>query len=69
MVLLAAIINQILTAKGKCPLPIEDSELSQLVSALFTAGAALWAWWKNNSFTKAAINADEVLNDFKGRKE
>ena len=32
-----------------------------MISAGFTVGAALAAWWKNNSFTKAALKADETL--------
>ena len=27
-----------------------------------TVCASLWAWWKNNSFTQAAIEADEQLH-------
>ena len=29
---------------------------------LLTAGASLWAWWENNSFTQNAIIADEYLH-------
>ena len=28
---------------------------------LFTAATAITAWWKNNSFTKRAIEADELM--------
>ena len=31
------------------------------VSAVVATVAAVWAWWKNNSFTAAAVKADEVL--------
>lgn len=63
--LLLALINQGLTLAGKSPLPIEDAQLTELLSLVFTTGAALWAWWKNNSFTQAAITADEIMHDIK----
>ena len=57
-VLLLALANQVLSAMGKSPLPIESAALEQLVTAGITSVAALIAWWKNNSFTKEAIQAD-----------
>lgn len=61
LVLILAIINQILSACGKSPLPIESETLEQLVTAGFTTIAALIAWWKNNSFTPNALKADALL--------
>ena len=60
-----ALINQILLALGKNPLPFSEEGLYQVLSALFTAAGALWAWWKNNSFTKNAIRADVYLEQLK----
>ncbi len=62
-----ALTNQLLSALGKPAIPIEDSQLEGIVSTGFTIGAALAAWWKNNSFTAAAISADEVLHRLKSR--
>lgn len=56
-----ALTNQILSAAGKPVLPIEDAQLESLVTTGFTVAASLAAWWKNNSFTPAAIKADEAL--------
>ena len=67
-VLIAALINQILTAAGANPLPFSDSEIYEGVTLAFSAAASLWAWWKNNSFTKEALKADEYLNKLKGDK-
>ena len=58
-VLLLALTNQMLSAMGKSPLPIESETLNQLVTSGITVIAALVAWWKNNSFTKEAIAADK----------
>ena len=56
-----ALTNQLLSVAGKPLLPIDNAQLEQMISTGFTVGAALAAWWKNNSFTKAALKADETL--------
>ena len=60
-----ALTNQILSAAGKPVLPIEDSQLETLVTTGLTVAASLAAWWKNNSFTPAAIKADAALKAFR----
>ena len=64
-VLLLALTNQILSACGKPVLPIESATVEQLVTAGITTVAALISWWNNNSFTQAAIAADEVYEQKK----
>lgn len=66
-VLLLALTNQMLSAMGKSPLPIESTTVEQLVTAGITTIAALIAWWKNNSFTKEAIAADKEYNRLKAK--
>lgn len=61
-VLVFALINQVLTISGYNPLPFTDEDFGQAVSMVLTVAASLWAWWKNNSFTQAAITADEALH-------
>lgn len=68
IILVVALINQILTATGKNPLPFSESEMYEGLTAVATIAASVWAWWKNNSFTKAAINADEYMNELKQRE-
>ena len=67
LVLILAIVNQILSACGKSPLPIESETLEQLVTAGFTTVAALIAWWKNNSFTTNALKADALHPQLNGK--
>lgn len=62
VVLLFALVNQVLTMAGKAPLPFTNEEIAEGFSMVLTVGASLWAWWKNNSFTQAAIEADEQLH-------
>lgn len=60
--LLLAIINNMLAICGKSPLPIDNETLTEVISFGFTTVASLVAWWKNNSFTTRAIEADELLH-------
>ena len=57
-----ALTNQLLSAAGRPVLPIEDSQLEALITSGLTVAASLAAWWKNNSFTPAAIRAVAALN-------
>ena len=64
-VLLLALTNQVLSAMGKPVLPIESTQLEQLISTGFTTVSALVNWWFNNSFTKDAIQADAEFERLK----
>lgn len=64
-VLVFALANQALTISGRSPLPFSENEVGQAVSMALTVGASLWAWWKNNSFTQAALAGDEVMHRYK----
>ena len=61
IILVVAITNNALAIAGKSPLPISNEEITEVVSFAFTTAAALAAWWKNNSFTQKAIEADETF--------
>lgn len=65
-----ALFNQVLTMTGHAVLPIDDETINQAVTLAFTIGASVVAWWKNNSFTDAAIRGDAVTQAIKrGAKE
>lgn len=63
-----ALTNQVLSATGHAMLPIGSAQLEQLVSTGLTVAAALISWWKNNSFTPEAIEADDFLCQLKEHK-
>lgn len=65
--LLLALTNQLLSALGKPVLPIESETVEQLVTAGITSIAALVAWWKNNSFTTTALEADKTYDRLKAQ--
>lgn len=59
VVLVLALVNQVLSILGYKIIPIEDEQVNDFITMLFTIGSALAAWWKNNSFTEAAIEGDK----------
>ena len=61
IILALALINQVLSMCGIAVLPIEDAQVETIVTTLWTVIAAVVAWWKNNSFTAPAIEADKAL--------
>ena len=68
-VLVLAIINNGLALFNKSPLPIEDETVVAVISFIFTTVSAIWTWWKNNSFTKEAVEADKYLDNLKEFKQ
>lgn len=67
VVLVLALVNQVLSATGHNVINIADEDVNTLISTGFTIAAALVAWWKNNSFTKAARLGDAVMKEEKGK--
>ena len=68
IVLALALINQVLAIVGKDALPFTEDNVYQictLIATLITSGIA---WWKNNSFTQPAIEADELKKKLKESK-
>lgn len=66
VVLFLALANQLMIAFGWSPIELEEDSVYAAVSTVVTIVTALCAWWKNNSFTKAALKADEVMKEEKG---
>lgn len=69
IVLIIALLNQGLAIFGKEAFPITEDEVYQVVTVIATIASSVWAWWKNNSFTKNAIEADKVLDNLKNKNK
>ena len=65
VVLFLALANQVMVSFGWSPIDIDEDSVYTLVSTVVTLITAIWAWWENNSFTQAALKADEVLKEEK----
>ena len=60
-ILALALINQVLAIVGKQALPFAEDDIYQVCSLIATIISSGLAWWKNNSFTQAALTGDEVM--------
>lgn len=60
-ILVIALINQLLTAAGKSPIPIDSETWEQFVSAGFTIVAAAIAGYKNNYLTQKGKMQKDTL--------
>ncbi|OGO90352.1 MAG: phage holin [Clostridiales bacterium GWF2_38_85] len=65
IILVVTLVNQVLTTLGKNPLPFAEEDIYAVLTTAATIAATAWAWWKNNSFTNAAIAADNYMNEIK----
>ena len=68
VVLVLALVNQVLSMLGYKIIPIEDEQVNDFITMLFTIASALAAWWKNNSFTEAAIEGDKYKDIVKEKQ-
>ena len=62
IVLVIALIGQIFVILGKRTEAINIDQWTEYVTYAVTAVSSVWAWWKNNSFTQKAQEADNILN-------
>lgn len=69
IVLAVTWLNMLITTDGKNPLPFSDEEIYQGATYLVTLIATLWSYWKNNSWTEAAVEGDKYKNAVKESEE
>lgn len=62
VVLIIALVNQILVIVGKRTGTLDIDQWQEYVTYALTVIGSVWAWWKNNSFTDKAQQADKLLN-------
>jgi len=67
--LLFAFANQVLTATGRNPLPFSEETVYTGFTLLFTIASGICVFWKNNSFTGAALEADAFLEELRAKYE
>lgn len=69
IILALALINQLLASFGCEVINIPNETIDAFVDSAFLIISAIVGFWKNNSFTKNAIKADEYLKELKTIKE
>lgn len=65
LILVVALINAILQMLGINTLPIENEELSAIVSGVFLVGMALWNTWKNRNITTVSQEVQQIADAVK----
>lgn len=59
------IVNMILESCGVDVIPADESFITMLVETVIEIAIIAVSFWKNNSFTPAAIKADKFLKELK----
>ena len=65
LVLLVALINAVFQMFGVNTLPIENGEVSEIVSTVFLIGTTLYNVYKNRNITVASQKAQQVTDAIK----
>ena len=65
IVALVPVVNIVLVQFNLSPLPFTQDEVNAGLSAIAAVAGILYAWWKNNNITKAAISMQPALNELK----
>ena len=65
------LINAILTAMGKDPIPFDATATTEMLTYIVTIVWSMWVWWRNNNVTRAAVAGQVTTNTEKelGRKK
>lgn len=63
--LVLALINAVLQMFGMNVLPIQNNDISNIVSVIFLIVTAAWNTWKNRNFTKASQEAQALTDMIK----
>ena len=61
-ILLVALINAVLQIFGINTLPIEDVEVSNIISTVFLISTTLWNTWKNRNITTVSQEVQQIAD-------
>lgn len=64
-ILLVALVNAVLQMFGINTLPIEDGEISNIISTIFLIVTTLWNTWKNRNLTTASQISQSITDAIK----
>ena len=65
LILLLALVNATLQMFGINALPIENEEVTNIVSTVFLIATALWNTWKNRNISTASQVAQNITDSIK----
>lgn len=67
VVSVVTIVNIVAAQFGWEPLGVDADQLYMVVSSALAIAASLWAWWKNNNMTLAAIAGQRTTDAYRAR--
>lgn len=59
------LVNMVLTAMGKSPIPFDDQKTLEVLSYMLAGLQTLRVWWLNQNMTVEAETAQKMLDDMK----
>lgn len=62
---IALLLNAILTAAGKSPLPFDQDAVTVTIASLAAGADAVYCWWKNQNVTVEAQTAQKLADEMK----
>ena len=65
LILLVALVNAVLQMFGFNTLPIENGEISEIVSTVFLIVTVLWNTWKNRNISTESQTEQQITNAIK----
>lgn len=65
LILLIALINAVLQMLGINTLPIENEDVTVIISGIFLIGTSLWNTWKNRNLSTASQLAQFITDNLK----
>lgn len=68
IMLIIVVVNMILQHFGIDIINVDESEIASLIETILELAVIITTFWKNNSFSKEAIKADEFLRTLKGEE-
>jgi len=65
IVLFIALVNAFCALLGWTPINVDENNIYEIASGVAVVLASVVAWWKNNSFTQPALQADVLMRELK----
>lgn len=69
VILVLTLVNSGLQLAGYDTIPINNEKVELVLTLVSSAGASVYAWWKNQNVTKEAVQSQEYLNELKDFKK
>ena len=63
------LLNAILTASGKNPLPVDQDAITITISYIAAGLDTVWIWWKNQNITVGMATGTKIGHEMNAQKD